>query len=175
MAAESPPVKARVLVYPRREVLDPQARAIHQALERLGFDDVVEVHAGKAFEIAIADGGAGGADRFRAMCDKLLANPIMERYSVELISGSAGRSAAKAASRPAAGRAAAPVAKGAPPAAAPAKPTAQAAGKAGGAPASAGKAATVQPAPRPAPARPAAKPSRPAAKPAKPAAKSSAK
>src|SRR5687768_16983010 len=144
MAAESPPVKARVLVYPRREVLDPQARAIHQALERLGFDDVVEVHAGKAFEIAIADGGAGGADRFRAMCDKLLANPIMERYSVELISGSAGRSAAKAASR-AAPRAAAAPAKPAAPPAEPAKATANAATKPGAAPTSPGKAAKVEP------------------------------
>jgi phosphoribosylformylglycinamidine synthase PurS subunit len=82
-------VKARVLVYPRREVLDPQAKAIHQALERLGFDDVVEVHAGKAFELELASGGDAEA-RLRAMCEKLLANPIMERFSVELLASGNG-------------------------------------------------------------------------------------
>jgi phosphoribosylformylglycinamidine synthase subunit PurS len=85
-------VKARVLVYPRREVLDPQAKAIHHALALLGFDDVVEVHAGKAFEIEVSGRSATAEQRLRAMCDKLLANPIMERYSIELLP--AGRGAA---------------------------------------------------------------------------------
>jgi phosphoribosylformylglycinamidine synthase PurS subunit len=76
-------VKARVLVYPRREVLDPQAKAIHQALARLGFDEVVEVHAGKAFELEVK--GRNPEGRLRAMCDQLLANPIMERYAIELL------------------------------------------------------------------------------------------
>ena len=44
-------MKARVLVYPRREVLDPQGRAIHQALTRLGFQVVSDVGAGTSFEI----------------------------------------------------------------------------------------------------------------------------
>ena len=82
-------MKARVLVYPRREVLDPQAKAIHQALARLGFDDVVEVHAGKAYEIDVAAGGDAEA-RLRAMCEKLLANPIMERFSIELLASANG-------------------------------------------------------------------------------------
>ena len=89
-------------MYPRREVLDPQAKAIHQALARLGFDDVVEVHAGKAFDIEVAAGGNAEA-RLRAMCDKLLANPIMERYSIELLPSGNGTHAGPRAAGPATG------------------------------------------------------------------------
>ena len=50
-------MKARVLVYPRREVLDPQGRAIQQALGRVGFSGVIDVRAGKTFAIELAAKG----------------------------------------------------------------------------------------------------------------------
>ncbi|HVS04133.1 MAG TPA: phosphoribosylformylglycinamidine synthase subunit PurS [Thermoanaerobaculia bacterium] len=78
-------MKARITVYPRREVLDPQGKAIHQALHRLGFDEVAEVRAGKSFEIDLAARSADAArKRLEAMCEKLLANKIMESYTVEV-------------------------------------------------------------------------------------------
>jgi phosphoribosylformylglycinamidine synthase PurS subunit len=79
-------VKARVTVYPRSEVLDPQGKAIRQALERIGFEEVQDVRAGKSFEIALAVDDAAQAEAvLRQMCDKLLANPVVEDYQVEVL------------------------------------------------------------------------------------------
>ena len=78
-------MKARVIVYPRQEVLDPQGKAVHQALTRLGFADVAGVRVGKSFEIELeAESPAEARKRVTEMCDKLLANPIMEDYQIEV-------------------------------------------------------------------------------------------
>ncbi len=79
-------VKARVRVYPRLEVLDPQGKAIGEALGRLGFDQVSQVRAGKSFEITLE----GVAKRkvkalLKQMADRLLANPVVEEYAVEIL------------------------------------------------------------------------------------------
>jgi phosphoribosylformylglycinamidine synthase subunit PurS len=81
-------VKARVTVYPRREILDPQGKAIRDALVRVGFPAVEDVRAGKSFEILIgaADRDAAGRE-LREMCEKLLANTVVEDYSVEILDG----------------------------------------------------------------------------------------
>ncbi len=77
--------KARVTVYPRPEILDPRGKAIGDALRRLGFGRVLEVRAGKSFDIVLE-----GASRQQAqevleqMCSRLLANPVIEDYSFEL-------------------------------------------------------------------------------------------
>lgn len=77
---------ARVLVYPRAEVLDPQGRAIEGALERIGFDGVHRIRAGKSFEVALrAASRAEASEAVDRMCRQLLANPIVEDYSVEWI------------------------------------------------------------------------------------------
>jgi len=79
-------VKARVTVYPRREVLDPQGMAIRNALDRLGFGEVEDVRAGKSFEIELEAGDPGEADRrLRDMCEKLLANTVVEDYAIEVL------------------------------------------------------------------------------------------
>jgi phosphoribosylformylglycinamidine synthase PurS subunit len=79
-------VKARVTVYPRREILDPQGKAIRDALNRVGFPRVEEVRAGKSFEISLGASDAEAASReLRDMCEKLLANTVVEDYSVELL------------------------------------------------------------------------------------------
>ena len=81
-------MKAIVTVYPRREVLDPQGKAIGQALARIGFEEVREVRAGKSFEIELQTGDAERArERLARMCEKLLANTVVEDYSITIEGG----------------------------------------------------------------------------------------
>lgn len=84
-------MKARVTVYPRREILDPQGKAIRDALSRVGFAGVEDVRAGKSFEISLSGDDAEAARRqLRDMCEKLLANTVVEDYAVELLDGHEG-------------------------------------------------------------------------------------
>ena len=72
-------------VYPRREILDPQGKAICNALHRVGFEEVSEVRAGKSFEIELEAASEGVArQRLEQMCKKLLSNPIVEDFELEL-------------------------------------------------------------------------------------------
>ena len=79
-------IKARVTVTLKNGVLDPQGKAIGHALSGLGFDGVGSVRQGKVFDIELdgTDRAAAEAD-IKAMCDKLLANTVIEDYSVTLI------------------------------------------------------------------------------------------
>jgi phosphoribosylformylglycinamidine synthase len=77
-------MKARVLVTLKRSVLDPQGQAVGRALSSLGFDEVKGVRLGKIIELDLADGDAGKArERITAMCEKLLANTVIEEYRIE--------------------------------------------------------------------------------------------
>lgn len=79
---------ARVTVYPRREILDPQGKAIRDALARVGFEGVEEVRAGKSFEIRLGHDDRERAEaQLREMCQKLLANTVVEDYTVEILNG----------------------------------------------------------------------------------------
>jgi phosphoribosylformylglycinamidine synthase PurS subunit len=79
-------LKARVTVTLKAGVLDPQGQAIGGALKSLGFDGVAGVRQGKIFDLDIADGDADAAKkRLTAMCEKLLANTVIENYAVELL------------------------------------------------------------------------------------------
>lgn len=78
-------MKATVTVYPRREILDPQGKAIRDALGRLGFSGVEDVRAGKSFEIELAEADRDAAGRMlEEMCRRLLANPVVEDFRVDL-------------------------------------------------------------------------------------------
>jgi len=79
-------MRAKVHVTLKAGVLDPQGRAVQHALAALGFDGVNEVRQGKYLEIDLdsADRGKAEAD-LRAMCEKLLANTVIENYSIELV------------------------------------------------------------------------------------------
>ena len=79
-------MKARVHVTLREGVLDPQGKAIANALHALGFAGVQEVRQGKFIEVQLADGidRAGAQREVEAMCAKLLANPVIEDYAIEL-------------------------------------------------------------------------------------------
>ena len=74
-------MKARIFVTLKPGVLDPQGRAIHQALGGLGFAGVNDVRAGKLIELDVAD-GTSDAD-LEAMCRRLLANTVIENYRIE--------------------------------------------------------------------------------------------
>jgi phosphoribosylformylglycinamidine synthase len=78
-------IKARVTVTLKNGVLDPQGKAIEGALGALGFEGVGQVRQGKVFDIELDSADAAKAEaELKAMCDKLLANTVIENYSVEL-------------------------------------------------------------------------------------------
>ena len=76
-------IQARVTVTLKTGVLDPQGKAIEHALSGLGFGGVGSVRQGKVFDLQLAgtDKAKAEAD-LKAMCDKLLANTVIENYSV---------------------------------------------------------------------------------------------
>ena len=69
--------RVRVLVRPKEGILDPQGVAVERALPSLGFDGVSNVHVGRLIELDVAD-----ASQVDAMCQKLLANPLIEDYEI---------------------------------------------------------------------------------------------
>jgi phosphoribosylformylglycinamidine synthase len=79
---------ARVTVYPRKEILDPQGKAIRDALARVGFAGVADVRAGKSFEIRLDhDDRARAEQELGEMCRKLLANTVVEDFTIEILNG----------------------------------------------------------------------------------------
>jgi phosphoribosylformylglycinamidine synthase PurS subunit len=74
-------MKARVFITLKPGVLDPQGKAIHHALEGLGFSGVNDVRAGKLIELDLAD-GTSDSD-IEDMCRKLLANTVIENFRIE--------------------------------------------------------------------------------------------
>jgi len=70
-------VRARVLVRPKAGILDPQGIAVERALPALGFDGVANVHVGRLIELDIDD-----PDQLDDLCQKLLANPLIEDYEI---------------------------------------------------------------------------------------------
>ena len=76
---------ARVRVTLKPTVNDPQGLTIAHALARLGFDSVESVRAGKFIEVKVRETDRGKAEsQVREMCEKLLANPVIERFSFDL-------------------------------------------------------------------------------------------
>jgi phosphoribosylformylglycinamidine synthase subunit PurS len=74
-------MKTRIYVTLKNGVLDPQGKAIHHALEGLGFSGVNDVRAGKLIELDLDDGVPDGD--IEAMCRKLLANTVIENFRIE--------------------------------------------------------------------------------------------
>ena len=74
-------MKARVYVTLKNGVLDPQGKAIHHALQGLGFSGIQDVRAGKLIELDLSD--AVSDTDIEAMCRKLLANTVIENYRIE--------------------------------------------------------------------------------------------
>ena len=70
-------MRARVLIRPKAGILDPQGQAVERALPALGFDGVSKVHVGRLVELDVED-----ATQLPAMCERLLANPLIEDYEI---------------------------------------------------------------------------------------------
>ena len=73
-------MKARVLIRPKEGILDPQGKAVERALPALGFEDVSHVRVGRMVELE-----ATSAGEIPALCEKLLANPLIEDFEIETI------------------------------------------------------------------------------------------
>ncbi len=79
-------MKARVTIMLKDGVLDPQGEAVRHALGGLGFAGVDGVRQGKLIELDLVDGDRAAAEaEVRRMCEKLLANTVIEKYSVEIV------------------------------------------------------------------------------------------
>lgn len=78
-------MKARVHVMLKDGVLDPQGEAVRHALGALGFDGVQAVRQGKVIELDLTSADRAAAEaEVRAMCERLLANTVIEKYTVEI-------------------------------------------------------------------------------------------
>lgn len=78
-------MKARVLVFYKDSVFDPQGNTLGESLKRIGFDGVRNVRVGKAIHMEVEAGSAGDAKaRLAEMCEKLLVNPVIESYAIEI-------------------------------------------------------------------------------------------
>jgi phosphoribosylformylglycinamidine synthase PurS subunit len=71
-------VRVRVLIRPKAGILDPQGQAVERALPALGFEGVRNVHVGRLVELDVED-----ESHVPEMCERLLANPLIEDYEIE--------------------------------------------------------------------------------------------
>jgi phosphoribosylformylglycinamidine synthase len=78
-------MKARVLIRPKEGILDPQGQAVERALPALGFEGVAHVRIGRLVELEVED-----PSRLEEMCERLLANPLIEDYEVVVTEEVAG-------------------------------------------------------------------------------------
>ena len=78
-------MKAKIIVMPKKSVLDPQGVAVKHALESMNFKGIKEVRVGKFVEIEIESGTKAELQKkIDDMCRQLLSNPVMEEYSFEI-------------------------------------------------------------------------------------------
>ena len=73
-------MKARVLIRPKDGILDPQGQAVERALPALGFEGAENVRVGRLVELDVED-----TSRLHEMCERLLANPLIEDYEVQVV------------------------------------------------------------------------------------------
>ena len=79
-------MKAKVYVTLKKSVLDPQGKAVQHALSTLGFSDVKDVRMGKFIELDLGNIDKAAAEpKVKTMCEKLLANTVIEEYRLELL------------------------------------------------------------------------------------------
>jgi phosphoribosylformylglycinamidine synthase subunit PurS len=79
-------MRVRIYVFPKHGVLDPQGKTIERSLRTLGYAEVRDVRTGKCVDLELDEASRAGAEaRVREMCDKLLANPVIEDYRYEIL------------------------------------------------------------------------------------------
>ena len=94
-------MRARVLVRPKAGILDPQGQAVERALPALGFGGVSTVHVGRLIELDVEDPA-----QLPAMCERLLANPLIEDYEIQELAADATSGPVKGAANAISGQAA---------------------------------------------------------------------
>lgn len=78
-------MKAKIIITPKKAVLDPQGKTVQSALEHMGYEGVGAVHVGKYLEIELADGDKDQARRrLDEACHRFLSNPVIEDYQLEI-------------------------------------------------------------------------------------------
>jgi phosphoribosylformylglycinamidine synthase len=78
-------MRAKIFISFKNGVLDPQGKAVERSLHTLGYQEVRDVRMGKYLEIELEAASSEAAEaRLREMCDKLLANPVIEDYRFEI-------------------------------------------------------------------------------------------
>jgi phosphoribosylformylglycinamidine synthase len=77
------PLRVRVLIRPKEGILDPQGQAVERALPALGYADVENVHIGRLIELDVGGDERTVKARVEEMCERLLANPLIEGYEVQ--------------------------------------------------------------------------------------------
>ena len=78
-------MKARIIIMPKRTVLDPQGKTVKNALESLNFKGIKDVRVGKFMEIELEGGNKAELQKkIDKACHELLSNPVIEEYSVEI-------------------------------------------------------------------------------------------
>jgi phosphoribosylformylglycinamidine synthase len=78
-------MRVKIFISLKNGVLDPQGKAVEQSLHTLGYKDVRDVRMGKFVELDIEAGSRAAAEaRVREICDKLLANPVIENFRYEI-------------------------------------------------------------------------------------------
>ena len=82
-------MRVRVLIRPKAGILDPQGQAVERALPALGFEGVANVHVGRLVELDVED-----VSRVPEMCERLLANPLIEDYEIQHLDRAAEAAAA---------------------------------------------------------------------------------
>ena len=75
-------MRAKVLIRPKQGILDPQGKAVERALPALGFEGIHDVRVGRLVELEVDD-----PDKLDSLSEKLLANPLIEDYEIELDAG----------------------------------------------------------------------------------------
>ena len=79
-------MKAKVIITPKKAVLDPQGKTVQNALEHMGFHGVGAVHVGKYLEIELTGTDKEAArQQMDEACHKLLSNPVIEDYKLEIV------------------------------------------------------------------------------------------
>jgi phosphoribosylformylglycinamidine synthase len=79
-------LKAKVLIRPKQGILDPQGKAVERALPALGFEGVTDVRVGRLVELETDD-----PSKLDSLCEKLLANPLVEDFEIQIDDSSASR------------------------------------------------------------------------------------
>jgi phosphoribosylformylglycinamidine synthase len=79
-------MKAKIIITPKKAVLDPQGKTVQNALEHMGYDGIQAVHVGKYLEIELTGTDRAAAQRrLDEACHRFLSNPVIEDYKLEIV------------------------------------------------------------------------------------------